>query len=463
MTSAAEVVGLLPAEIVSLQPDDRAAHARDMSAAALLERRRGHQPAGPEVVVRPRSVDDVAAVVRAAQSAGVPVVPRGGGSGVSGGVVADEGIVLDLREMNRVLDIDESSLTVTVEAGISGPELAGELARNGYTLGHEPQSLSVSTVGGWIATRACGQLSAGYGGIEDLLVGLEAVLPDGRIVSARPTTRRSTGPELADLMIGAEGTLGVVTRATLRIRRMPEERVDMCFRFESMEQGLDDARVLAQTDLRPVLLRLYDRDDAALFWLSYPDPPGGPILLASFEGSFAEQRAERAAELVGGQELSRDVVAYWRAHRNDALESYLQLMAGQGPLGAHALVDTMEVSAVWKDIPTAYAELKGALGSVADIAACHLSHVYPEGACLYFVLASACADESAAQTTYARWWEVGMGKALEVGAAISHHHGVGRLKARWLPAEIGGWWDVLRAVKKELDPKGIMNPGALGL
>lgn len=463
MTDAAQLAGRLPADIVSFDEPDLQLHALDMSPVALIARRRGFVR-GPDAVVRPRSTAEVSEVLRAAQAEGVPVVPWGGGSGVCNGIAPEGGIVLDLRGLKRVLEVDETSLTVTVEAGISGPELVQALADKGYTLGHEPQSLGISTVGGWIATRASGQLSAGYGGIEDLLVGLVAVLPDGRVATTRTSPRRSTGPEVADLMIGSEGTLGVVAQATLRIRPLGAARANTCCAFETMAVGIEAVRRLAQSDLKPLLARLYDPDDTALFWRNQTEPPVGAVLLLSFEGTLALERADLAAEVMSdGTSLPDEVIDYWWAHRNDAVDDYAQVMAGDGILGPHALVDTMEISALWTAIPRCYRALKDGLSEVADIATCHLSHAYADGACLYFVLASACSDDDAALATHERWWDVGMTRALEAGASISHHHGVGRLKAGWLPQETGAWWSVLKSIKDQLDPKGIMNPGALGL
>jgi alkyldihydroxyacetonephosphate synthase len=145
------------------------------------------------------------------------------------------------------------------------------------------------------------------------------------------------------------------------------------------------------------------------------------------------------------------------------VDEYARMMAGDGILGPHALVDTMEVAGTWTILRDLYHRMRDALSPLADHVGCHLSHVYPDGACLYFTLASACSDDDHAQRTDEAWWEAGMSACLGSGGTISHHHGIGRLKARWLPDELGGWWEVLRAVKSVLDPNRIMNPGALGL
>lgn len=346
---------------------------------------------------------------------------------------------------------------------MTGPALTEFLDELGYMLGHEPQSLAISTVGGWIATRACGQLSARFGGIETLLAGFTAVLPGGRIVRSKTVPRRAAGPDVASLLIGSEGTLGIVTEADLRITPVPAAREDLCVRFEHMADGVQACRRIAQSDLRPTLVRLYDADDAAIFLRSFPDAAPGPLLLLAFHGDAAADRASAAADLSGGVPGDDELVSHWWTHRNDAVDEFRRLMAGEGVLGPHGLVDTMEVSGTWSVLRELYHSMKETLAAEADIAGCHVSHVYPDGACLYFTLASACSNDDEARDKLERWWTAGMRTCLDAGGSISHHHGIGRVKAPWLEEELGGWLDVLRAVKNAVDPRNVMNPGALGL
>jgi alkyldihydroxyacetonephosphate synthase len=183
----------------------------------------------------------------------------------------------------------------------------------------------------------------------------------------------------------------------------------------------------------------------------------------SFDGRAADARADEATQLMGGTQDDPALVAHWWEHRNDAVDLYRELMSGEGLLGPHAIVDTMEVSGTWSGLRTLYHSIKEALAAEADLVACHVSHIYPDGACLYFTMGSACDDDGTAAKKHHVWWETGLNTCIEAGGSISHHHGIGRLKADWMEAEWQGWWDVLRAVKSTLDPKGIMNPGALGL
>lgn len=459
----ADLARLLAPDAVSTDIDDLMAHARDWSPRALLDARSGVTPDLPLCVARPTSTPEVARLLEWAQSTRTPVVPFGGGSDVVQGIVPTDAVVVDLAEMWRIRDLDTKSMIVYVEAGVTGPQLREALAVEGLITGHEPQSHDISTVGGWVATKACGQLSSGYGGIEDLIVGIEAVLPGGKIVRSKVTPRRSAGPDVASLMIGSEGTLGIVTAAALRVSRSPEERVSRCLRFAHMTDGVKAARTIAQDALHPTMLRLYDSEDAMLFLRNHPDEPQGPLMLMSFAGHHAQERAERAVGIAGGDPGSEALVEHWWAHRNDAVGEFRKIMRGEGLLGPHAAVDTIEVSGTWTVLRQLYHSIKEGLKAEADLVACHISHIYVEGACLYFTMGSMTDSDDEARVRFDTWWNIAMQECIAAGGSISHHHGIGRTKAPWLKDELGGWWDVLRMVKGAIDPHRIMNPGVLGL
>lgn len=465
ISAAQQLTELIGEHRVSTDPLDLTRHSRDLSAGALLAARAGAAPGQPVCVARPASTEQVSQIVRWANRTSTPIVPFGGGSDVLGAIRPEGAVVIDMRAMNEIVAFDERSRLVSVQAGVLGPELAAALEAWGYMLGHEPQSVAISTVGGWVSTRATGQLSARYGGIEDLIAGLEVVLPDGTVVRSKTTPRRAAGPDLAALVIGAEGSLGIVTEVTLRVVPIPDPagRVDVCLRFEHMTDGVAACRNLAQSDLRPTLVRLYDADDASIFLRAHPEEPPGPLLLLSFDGPHSSRRAAEAHDLAAAQRGNDELVTHWWGHRNAAVDEYVRLMAGDGVLGPHALVDTIEVSGTWSVLRDLYHDMKASLAGEADLVGCHLSHVYPDGACLYFTLASACADDDTAAKVHDRWWETAMASCLNAGGSISHHHGIGRIKAPWLADELGGFFDVLVAVKRALDPKNIMNPGVLGL
>jgi alkyldihydroxyacetonephosphate synthase len=466
VSAAGELRQLLGAERVLTGPDELAARAGDLTPRALIARRAGRPLSPPAAVVRPRSTADVARVLAWADEARAPVVPFGGGSSVVDSIRAEGAVVVDLTALDTILGLDETSQLVTCQAGVMGPALDDYLRARGYLLGHEPQSIALSTVGGWIATRACGQLSARYGGIENLLAGFTAVLAGGRVVVAKTVPRRAAGPDVAGLLVGSEGTLGIVTEATLRVSPLPAGRADACLRFEHMADAVAACRMLAQGELRPTLVRLYDPEDAALLLRSWEGPEAGdprPLLLLSFDGDDAAARAEGAMAGCGGEPANAALVAHWWQHRNDAAHVYLEVMAGKGLLGPHGVIDTIEVAGTWTVLRALYHSIKDALSPLALLCGCHLSHVYRDGACLYFTLAGAAEDDDGAAALDRSWWEAAMRACLDAGGTISHHHGIGRLKAPWLEEELGGWYEVLRAVKRALDPHGIMNPGALGL
>ena len=463
MTRVAELTEILGEHRVSVHPQDLHRHSGDRSPAALLARRRGTRLARPICVVRPRTTKQVAQVVEWANHTKTPLVPYGGGSAVTDAIRPDRAVVVELRAMNEIRDFDEKSRLVRAECGILGTDLDNALQGWGYMLGHQPQSMQISTLGGWIATRAAGQLSSRYGGIEDLVAGMEVVLGDGRVVRTKGTPRASLGPDVASLMLGSEGTLGIVTEVTLKVSPLPPARLDLCVRFEHMADGVAACRKIAQEDLDPTMMRLYDRDDAGIFLRNHPDEPRDPFMILSFEGFDAHARLEEAFRLSRGERGNDTLVDHWWIHRNDLAEEYTSLMDGTGILGPHAMVETMEVSARWTNLRDVYHSMKEALTPQADVVGCHLSHHYVDGACLYFSMGSACSSDDEAARKLESWWATGMTACIEAGGSISHHHGIGRRRAALLAGEMGGWWDVLVAVKRAMDPNGIMNPGALGL
>ncbi len=451
---------------VSVDPDDLDAHAHDWWPLALLRRRRGQAVTLPAAVVRPSSVEDVAAVLRWAQETRTPVVPFGGGSGVSGGAQAIGGaIALDTRRLDHV-EIDELALTVTAQAGVGGSALEETLAARGYTLGHFPQSIDISTVGGWVAARSAGQKSARYGRLEEMIRGLEVVLPGGRVVRTRVVPATAAGPDVGRFFVGSEGTLGVITEATLAIRPAPRVVAHGAYAFPSFPDGLEAVRRVAREELRPAVMRLYDEADVGIAFRDAPDRPDGALMVLRFEGDALADHEERAVrdvvEGAGARDLGPALAERWWEHRNDAVHTFRQIMLEE-LLGPAAAVDTMEVAGRWP-VNGLYESVRTALGAHADVVGCHSSHPYPQGACLYFTFVFlGSRDDGEVEARYRGAWAGAASAALAAGGTMTHHHGVGLLKAPWLPEELGEGFEVLRAVKGALDPEGIMNPGKLGL
>jgi alkyldihydroxyacetonephosphate synthase len=462
----ASLVARLPEGAVSTHPGELSSRSRDAWPLAMLREARGERLPRPLAVVFPRSTEDVAAAVGWAAEHGVPVVPRGGGSGVCGGAQAVwRGVVIDTSRMNRVLSIDEESQAVHVEAGIHGDRLESALADHGLTVGHYPQSMAISTVGGWIAARSAGQASAGYGAIEDLVLGVVAVLPDGSVLRLRPAPRSAAGPDLRTLLAGSEGTLGVVTEATLSVSRAPGSLAWAAFRFPRFEDGLGPAREIVQRGLAATILRLYDEPDATLTFGSLGHEDGAILILALADRPGRQAVLDAVGELAGaagGDRRDQEYGQHWWEHRYDAVGLYRQIME-QRMLGPGVMVDTLEVAALWRDLPDLYHRVRAALAEyAARPVAGHLSHPYRSGASLYFTFLLHAQDDRAVEERYVRAWMDAAAACHASKGTISHHHGIGLLKAPFLGEELGeGGLAALRAVKRALDPAGVLNPGKL--
>ena len=421
----------------------------------------------PMAVVFPARTEDVSETLRWAQETRTPVVPRGAGSGVCGGAQAIwRGVVLDLSRMDRILEIDTESQTATVEAGVRGDRLEEALNAQGLTLGHYPQSLAISTVGGWIGARSAGQASAAFGAIEDLVLGLSAVLPTGQVVRTRAVPRSAAGPDLASLFIGGEGSLGVVTEATLSASRLPGELRWLAFRPPDFGAGVETARAISQSDVRPVVLRLYDDADAAISFPGLHTDGGSALLVGLGKGTAiraSTQMVREMAEEGRAGPLPEAYGTYWWEHRFDAVELYRRVMGEERMLGPGVLVDTLEVAAVWTRIPELYEAVRRALSDrAAQAVGCHLSHTYRSGASLYFTFLLHAEDDRKVERAYGECWREAARACHEAGGTITHHHGIGALKAPFMAEELGqGGLGLLRFLKTALDPAGILNPGKL--
>ncbi len=443
----------------------RAEAGRDWWPLAIGWAAEGGVPQRPAAVVRPRTTDQVAAVLTACDEARVPVTAAAGRSGVCGGSIpVHGGLTLDMTALEGVRAVDETSLLADVRAGTFGPDLERALGSvgDGYTLGHWPQSMDLSTVGGWLACRGAGQYSTRYGKIEDMVVGLEVVLADGRVVHTEGAgPRAATGPNLTQLFVGSEGTLGIITEARLRIHPLPAAQERRAFGFSTFTAGLEACRRILRRGATPAVLRLYDTTESARNF----DLPDTNVLVVLDEADPAVLGATVAvvdAECAGGAgaPLDRALVERWLGHRND--------VSALAPLWrAGIVVDTAEVSGRWAVLPALFDEVVGALGDVEGtlVASAHQSHAYPDGACLYFTFAGRGPEGDAAwrERYYRRAWDAVTRATLAHGAAISHHHGIGLNRSRFLPDALGAGFDVLRGLKATFDPHGILNPGKFGL
>ncbi len=431
---------------------------RDLWPLAIMEERDGVQR--PKVLVaRPSGREQVIAILRWAGANGVAVTPMGGGTGVCGAIAPRAGeLVLDMSGFDRILALDETNLTCTCESGVNGLVLEKHLNERGLTLGHFPSSLPGTTVGGLVATRSSGQESSRYGNIEDMVLGLAVILPDGTFAAPRPGPRSAVGPALHQLWLGSEGGLGVVLGAVLRVHRLPALMVGRGFAFSDLASGLEAMRAVMQSGIRPLVMRLYDPEDTS--FNGYDVPAGGCLMVVATAGLPEVAKAEAAAVrgfAAGAKDLGEEPWSRWEKHRYSL--SAERMKALLEPPGAY--LDTIELAAPWTVLPELHARVTAAI-AVGGLALCHFSHAYQQGCCAYFSFGGSADTEAEARAAYGRAWEGAMTAALELGATIGHHHGTGRVRARWVADEMGGWMRVWRAIKEGIDPNGTMNPRALG-
>jgi alkyldihydroxyacetonephosphate synthase len=412
------------------------------------------------VVVRPRAADEVGAVLRICDEARVPVTAVGGRSGVCGASVpVHGGVLLDCCGLSGIVDVDTGSMVLDVRAGTFGDVLEDELrAEHHVTVGHWPQSVELSTVGGWLACRGAGQYSTRYGKIEDIVIGLDVVLADGRAITTGGAPRAAVGPDLTQLFVGSEGTLGIITGARLRLRPTPPAERRRAFGFPSFAAGLDACRRILHRGATPAVLRLYDDIEAQR---GFQTEAGVHLLLVLDEGDDSIVEAAMAVvadECAAATELDgHDLLGRWLDHRNDV--SALEALISRG-----YVVDTMEIAGRWSTLPTIYDAATRAIAGVEHtlVASAHQSHSYPDGACLYFTFAGQPPPDER-EAYYRSAWDAGTRAVLEHGGALSHHHGIGLNRARFVPDALGDAFAVLVAAKAALDPNGILNPGKLGL
>ena len=411
------------------------------------------------LVARPTDTAQVAAVVAMCNDAGVPITAAGGRSGVLGASIPlFGGVLLDLTAMQGIVAVDTTSGVVEVLPGTFGPELETELrAGHGLTIGHFPQSFDIATVGGWVACRGAGQYSTRYGKIEQMVVGLEVVLANGSIVRTGGFPAGAQGPDLTQLFVGSEGTLGIITRVWLKAHPVPPTEQRAAYAFPTFEAGLEACRRILRRGATPAVLRLYDAVESQR-------GQGGDgsycVLLVLDEGDellVAATMQVVALECAAATVLPTELVEKWMHHRNDT--SALQALTRKG-----FVVDTLEIAAPWSALPAIFAGVPAAMMAVphARAATCHLSHSYLDGACLYFTFA-ATPPANEIETTYVALWDAGQRAVLAHGGNLSHHHGVGLNRARFVAEALGAAMPVLQSVKQALDPRGILNPGKMGL
>jgi alkyldihydroxyacetonephosphate synthase len=451
----APVIARLQDVCTEVLTDDASCHeaGRDWWPITMAWALKGEVPSQPAAVARPTTAEEVAAVLAVCSDARVPVTTAGGRSGVCGASVpVFGGVVLDTTAMQGIVAVDDMSLLLTVKPGIFGDVLEDSLrADHGVTVGHWPQSMALSTVGGWLACRGAGQYSTRYGKIEDIVVGLEVALADGSLIrTGGDGPRAATGPELTRLFVGSEGTLGVITEATLRLHPVAPAERRAAFGFPSFAAGNDACRRILRRGATPAVLRLYDERESRRYI------EGTNVLLVLDEGDPAVIDGVMAVvrdECKDADVLDVEFVAQWLDHRNET-------SALQEAYRKELVVDTTEIAARWSALPAIYEEGIAALKAIDGmwVASAHQSHSYTDGACIYFTWAGQPNDATDGDAFYNAAWAAIMNVVVANGGAVSHHHGMGLNRSAWTPNV-----EVLTAVKHALDPHGVLNPGKLGV
>jgi len=453
---------------VSTRASDLLVYSTDWSWMPQMWLDRGGEPVAPDVIVHPGSPEEISRVLQIANVYRMPVVPWGGGSGTQGGAAPIYGgILLDVKRLDKILEIDEVSLTVRAQAGIVGTELEWALNEKGLTLPHYPASANAATLGGYLAARGSGVISTKYGKAEDLVLSIEAVMPDGTIIRTPPVRSHASGPGLLNFLVGSEGTLGVITEATMQIEHLPETRLFRAVLFDDLSKALEAGRRIMAARLQPIVLRLYDpASTASLIKRVLNLDLQGAYLILGFDGfaEIAEAQERRALALcadLGARDLGRESGEHWWEHRYDFYYPPLGLSLPK-------MYGTIETVCTFANIERLYYAKKAAIEDgftewkARYIA--HFSHWFPWGVMVYdrFIIDEPPRDPHEALRLHNRIWTVAARTSLANGGMLNEHHGIGLKLGRLMREQYGAAWPTLETIKRALDPRGIMNPGKLG-
>lgn len=421
----------------------------------------------PYFVVRPSTTEETARVVAICNTYKVPIVPRGGGSGTQGGAATMYGgILLDLTRMDKIIEIDEHSLILTAQPGINGKVLEEHLNAKGLMLAHYPASAELATLGGYIAARGSGTMSTKYGKAEDMVLSLEVVLPNGKVIETLPYSNHACGPGMLQLFVGSEGTLGVITKVKMRLDPLPEVRRHRMIRFPALENAMEAGRQIMIKRLAPALMRVYDPGATvkSLAGIGIQAEGVNMILMVDGYADIAELQERKILDICsanGGKDMGEEPGKYWWDHRYDFYRPPLHP-------GFPLMYGTVETVTSYGNILDIYRAKKAIVEeNYKDWNAkytAHFSHWYPWGTMIYdrFYIEEPPKDPEEAFRLHNRIWADCARKSLELGGLLNEHHGIG-FKLGWLMKEqYGPAFETLLDIKKTIDPKGIMNPGKLG-
>ena len=456
-----KIKSIMGPQNVSTDEIDKVVYSKDYQLIGTRWNMEGKIGGEPLCIVFPDTIQQISELLKFANEHDIPVIPFGEGSGVVGGATPIYGgIIVDMKKFLK-FEINKENLTVTVGVGMNGWTFERLLNEQGYTMGHVPQSIRASTVGGWIAHRAAGQFSTKYGKIEDMFMACQAVLPTGEIINSKVYPRASVGPMVDRLFLSSEGTLGIVTEATFKIWPYPEKRGLVAFAFPTMQDSLDAIRWTLQSQINPAVIRIYDIIETKRHFGKVKEAKNklmvifvceGPARLVDLEVQILKEYCLKAK----GVDCGEDPVHHWFETRFVVKES-----SEYSPWGL--IFDTIEVACMWDVANQCYentiAELNKVKGMVMSSA--HASHFYTTGVCFYFTFAGVVMDGETPESFYNGAWDAAMRGVLSVRGTASHHHGMGISRGRWFEKEHEGDLAMQLKIKRALDPKGIMNPGKM--
>ncbi len=431
----------------------------------------------PIAIVYPRTAEEVSLLLRFCSAEEINVIPRGGKTATEGGLEnwKEQTIIIDTLYMDRILHIDPYNAQATVQAGVPLQLLEDELRKLGYTTGHSPQSKPVAKYGGLVSTRSIGQFSTLYGGIEDMVVGLECVFPDGHIARIKNVSRRAGGPDIRHIVIGNEGTLCYITEVTVKIfRYYPENNRFYGYLVKDIETGIQVLREVMVNGFRPSVARTYSEEDAAQHFYHFYENrcvlvfmAEGPKGIAEATGAAIEEAVEKYRDGVVKQVDSK-IIEDWFNHLNWSQKDIDDEIEGMIENDSHAGFTT-EISADWETIPKIYHQVmdrvRNEFPRAHDLTMLggHSSHSYINGTNMYFVYNYDihCAPEDEMIIYHHPIQKIIVEETLKAGGSMCHHHGIGKYRSEWTRDEHGSAYYLLEKLKEAFDPKGIMNYGTI--
>jgi len=426
----------------------------------------------PAAVVNVYSAAEVAAVLKFANANRVHVVPRTGHTATEGGLetILENTIVIDGSAMNKIVNIDTENMQATVQCGVPLQVLDDQLREQGYTTGHSPQSKPIAQLGGLVATRSIGQFSTLYGGIEDMVVGLEAVFPDGGITRIKNVPRRAAGPDIRHVVIGNEGALCFITEVTVKIfKYFPENNRFLGYTLDNMKTGFEILREVMVNGYRPSVARLYDVEDGAYHFSHFADGKCVLIFVAEGVKPLADATAGAIQEIVAQygecEPVEAKLIERWFAHLNwdpaNLAEEKTEIMETKN------ICNTTEISGSWSIINGIYETcMQRVRDEIPDLTLLggHSSHSYLNGTNLYFVYfynVVDCKPEEELTKYHLPIKKIIVEETIKAGGSMCHHHGVGKHRTSWIKDEYGSSYYILDILKKAFDPNGVMNPGTI--